>query len=149
MSLMRLNGRCPAALILPAILALGGCGSDPSAPDDVYQRVAVSGTVTLDGTPLAVGMIQLDSMAETKGPTVSGEISQGKFAIARPQGPVAGKYKVRVSGIAPAKIKEDEQPGGTSKPAPDPVPARFNSESKLETDIPPGGSSSLDFPLKK
>ncbi len=142
-------GRRPAALALLTALAVGGCGPDPSAPVDSYKRVSVSGTVTLDGTPLAGGMIQLDPAADTKGPGATGEIVQGKFTIERPMGPVAGKYKVKVSGIPPVKIKEDEQPGGTPKSVPDPVPARYNTKSTLETEIPAGGSSTLDFPLKK
>lgn len=147
MPLTRLNGPC-AALVLLTTLAVGGCGSDPSVPADPYTRVPISGTVTLNGTPLAEGMIQLDPAAETKGPTVSGDISQGKFTIGQPQGPVAGKYKVKVSGIPPAKVNENEQPGGTPKRAPDPVPAKYNTASTLETDIPAGGASNLDFPLK-
>jgi hypothetical protein len=151
MPLTRLNGPFSAALVLLTTLAVGGCGSgsDTSAPDNVYARFPVSGTVTLNGTPLAEGTIQFEPAAETTGPTVTGEIRQGKFTIERPQGPVAGKHKVQISGIPPVKVKENEEPGGTPRSVSDPVPAKYNTETTLETDIPVGGSSTLDFPLKK
>jgi hypothetical protein len=149
MRLIRPNVLRPAALVLLTTLAIGGCGADGSAPVDPYQRVAASGTVTLDGVPLSEGMIQFEPAASTKGPAASGEIHQGKFAIEKSQGPVAGKYKVRISGRPPAKIDVQEQPGGTPKVTPDPVPSKYNTKSTLETDVPADGSSTLDFPLKK
>jgi len=145
----RLNGRCLASLTLLTTLTLGGCGGDPSVPAEPFTRVPVSGTVTLDGTPLAGGMIEFDPPPETKGPITSGEIIEGKFAINKPLGPAAGKYKVKVFGIVPVKVKPNEEPGGTPKPVPDPVPAKYNTETTLETTIPPGGSSTMDFTLKK
>src|SRR4051794_20358255 len=104
MQLIRLNILRPTTLILLTTLAIGGCSADSSAPVDPYPRVAVAGTVTLDGALLPEGMIQLDPAPDTKGPTASGEIHQGKFTIEKPQGPVAGKYKVSISGRPPAKI---------------------------------------------
>ena len=103
----------------------------------------------MDGTPLKTGTIQFDPTSETRGVQVSGEIVDGKFAIDKPQGPVAGKYRVSISGKAPAKIDPTEQPGGSAKTATDPVPAKYNSKSTLEAEIPAGGSSTLDFALKK
>ncbi|AGA25519.1 hypothetical protein [Singulisphaera acidiphila] len=149
MQLIRLNRFRPASLLLLATLPLGGCGTDSSAPADPYTRVAVAGTVTLDGNPLSEGTIQLDPAADTKGPTAAGEIHQGKFAIDKTQGPVAGKYLVRISGRPIVKISEGTQPGGTPKVTPDPVPSQFNTKSKLETDVPADGSSNLEFALKK
>jgi hypothetical protein len=149
MQLIRLDVLRPTTPILLAALAIGGCNADSSAPVDPYPRVAVAGTVTLDDLPLSEGMIQLDPAPDTKGPTASGEIHQGKFAIEKPLGPVSGKYKVRISGRPPAKINEQEQPGGTPKVKPDPVPSKYNSKSKLETDVPAEGSPTLDFKLKK
>jgi hypothetical protein len=141
----------PAAVILLSLsaLAIGGCSTDTSAPVDALPRVAVAGTVTLDGSPLPQGMIQLNPAPGTKSPAVAGEISEGKFSIEKSQGPVAGKYKVSISSRAPAKIKEGEAPGGTPKLKPETVPAKYNTQSTLETEVPAGGSSSLDFPLKK
>jgi hypothetical protein len=140
---------CLTVAILVSALTLGGCAYDPWSPVDPLPRVPVAGTVTLDGTPLAQGMIQLDPAPETKGPAVAAEINGGKFAIEKAQGPVPGKYKVRISGRPPVKLKPGEEPGGTPKPAPETIPARYNTESTLEAEIPAGGSPALDFALKQ
>jgi hypothetical protein len=141
----------PAAVILLSLpaLAIGGCSADTAAPVDTLPRVAVAGTVTVDGSPLPQGMIQLNPAPGTKSPAVAGEISAGKFSIEKSQGPVPGKYKVVISSRPPAKLKEGEAPGGTPKLKPETVPAKYNTQSTLETEVPAGGSSSLEFALKK
>ena len=148
MRLIRSNGRHAAAALLSA-LAIGGCNGDSSAPQDSFKRVAVAGTVTLDGAPLPEGTIQLDPAQGTKGPTASAEISEGKFSIETSQGPVAGRYQVKVSSRSAVKLKPGEEPGGTPKLKPELVPSQYNAKSTLETEVPAGGSQSLDFPLKK
>jgi hypothetical protein len=116
---------------------------------DTLPRVPVAGTVTLGGTPLPEGTIQFEPGPETNGTTVAGEITGGKFAIEKKQGPVPGKYKVRISGRPPARLKPGEAPGGTPRLAPETVPAQYNTESTLQTEVPAAGSSTLDFALKK
>jgi hypothetical protein len=148
MRLIRSNGRYAVAALLSA-LAIGGCNADPSAPEDTFKRVAVAGTVTLNGTPLSEGIIQLDPAQGTKGPTASAEISEGKFSIETSQGPVAGRYQVKVTSHAPVKLQPGEAPGGTPKLKPELIPSQYNTKSTLETEVPAGGSQSLDFPLKK
>src|SRR5262245_39787782 len=123
---------CPIAVILLATLALVGCSYDPWQPVDMLPRVAVAGSVTLDGTPLAQGMIQFDPRPETKGTTVAGEINGGKYSIEKTQGPVPGKHKVSISGRVPARLKPEEPPGGTPKPTPEPIPAKYNTASTLQ-----------------
>ena len=148
MRLIRLNGRHAATVLLSA-LAVAGCSPDPSAPRDPFNRVAVAGTVTLNGTPLPGGMIQFDPAQGTTGPTASAEISEGKFSVDRSQGPVAGHHQVMISSRTAIKLKDGEAPGGASKPKPELVPAQYNTKSTLETDVPASGSQSLDFTLKK
>ena len=141
----------PAAVILLSLsaLAIGGCSADTGTPVDTLPRVAIGGTVTLDGSPLSQGIIQLEPASGTKGPVVAGEIGEGKFTIEKSQGPVPGKYKVVISSRPPVKLKEGEAPGGTPKLKPETVPAKYNTQSTLETEVPAGGSSSLEFALKK
>jgi hypothetical protein len=146
---VRSDGRRPPVAIQVSALTLGGCSGDASNPVDTFPRVPIAGTVTLDGGPLPQGMIQFDPAPGTTGPTAAGEIRGGKFAIEKAQGPVPGKYQVRISGRPPASIKEGEAPGGTPRPKPEPVPAKYNAESSLEVEVPAGGSLALEFALKK
>ena len=135
-------------LVSLSVSGLSGC-TDSTLPQDSYARVAISGTISLDDAPLKTGIIQFDPASGTNGPQASSEIVAGKFSISKAQGPVSGKYKVSISGKTPVKIDLNEQPGGSPKAAPDPVPPKYNSKSTLETEIPAGGSDSLEFALKK
>jgi hypothetical protein len=139
----------PAAVLLISAVVIAGCSAGASSPRDTLPRVAVSGNVTLDGTPLPVGAIQFNPESGTEGPPAAGEIRDGTYSIEKPQGPVPGKYKVTISSRPPAKLNENEAPGGAPKLKPETVPARYNTGSKLETEVPAGGSSTLDFPLVK
>ena len=136
------------ALTSLSVAGLSGC-ADVTVPQDSFPRVAVSGTVSLNGAPLPTGMIQFNPASEIKGPQASGEIVAGKFTISQAQGPVPGKHKVSISGKPAVNVKPNEEPGGTPKAAPEPVPAKYNKQSTLETEIPTGGSSTLEFELKK
>jgi hypothetical protein len=143
------NRRRPAAAFLISAVVIVGCSADARSSRDTLPRVAVSGTVTLDGTPLPEGVIQFNPTSGTEGPPAAGEIREGKYSIERPQGPVPGKYKVTISSRPPVRINESEAPGGAPKLKPETVPARYNTDSKLESDVPAGGASTLDFPLVK
>ncbi len=144
MRLIGSDGRRPAAAVLLSALALGGCSADSG---DALPRVAVSGTVTLDGTPLPEGTIQFDPAKETPGPPVSGEISGGKFSIGKPSGPVADQYEIRISSIAPVKFKEGEQPGPVPRPRPETVPEKYNTKTTLSKGVTADGPNQFDFAL--
>jgi hypothetical protein len=129
------------------LLAMTGC-QDKTTPVDTLPRRAVSGTVTLDGKPLAVGKIQFEPTGSDKGAIAAGDITDGKYSIDRAQGPTPGKYRVIISGIPTVKIKEDEQPGGPPKRQADPVPAKYNTKSTLTKEIADASSNQFDFPLE-
>jgi hypothetical protein len=149
MRTVHIHARRQAPALLISALAIVGCSAQASDPRDKLSRVALSGTVTLDGTPLPEGAIQFNPATGTEGPPAAGEIRDGKFSIEKPQGPVAGKYKVSITSRPPARISENEAPGGSPRLKPETVPARYNTESTLESDVPAGGSSTLEFALVK
>ena len=83
--------RCGFAWLALAFVG-GGCGG----PADPFERVAVEGTVTVDGEPLGRGMIRLTPIAPTAGPKVALPVVDGRFAGDATVGPVAGRHRVVV-----------------------------------------------------
>ncbi len=130
------------------ILALVGCGGGGGTVSDNLPRTAVSGTVTLDGQPLAQGNILFDPAERGPGTTLAtGEIKDGKFSIEQPLGPVPGKYKVLISSVPPVTIAAGEDPGTQPKMDPEKVPAQYNSKTTLTQDVA-AGAPPLTFDLK-
>ena len=72
-------------------IAICGCGA---GIPDTRPRIAVSGTVTLDGQPLENAVIRFVPLPEVKGPTASIAIESGKFGLPAYAGPVAGPHRV-------------------------------------------------------
>ena len=87
-----------SALVLCCFL-LSGCGKDG------LNRASVSGTVTLDGTPVADGHVTFNPEPGTACPTVAGTIKDGSYVIPAKSGPVPGNYTVTVTASAPTGKK--------------------------------------------
>jgi hypothetical protein len=133
-----------------AFLGFAGCGGSPGEPVDAMPRTAVSGTVTLDGAPLAAGTIQFSPVPGEKATTTTavGTITDGKYVIERPLGPAPGNYKVSISSRPPVTIGPGQEPGPPPKMEPEKVPAKFNSQTTLTKEITDGGPNFCDFDLK-
>jgi hypothetical protein len=138
---MHSDRRLAGLLILVGASALAsGCGPRP---------LAIQGTVTLDGQPVAgPGTVAFyPEPATERG--VSGEILNGQYKIPAEQGPYPGKYRVEITW--PKKT-------GKQIPSLDPgmmafeetfeaIPKKFNSNSELKVEI--NSSQTLhDFHLK-
>ncbi|MDA1163673.1 MAG: hypothetical protein O3B13_11280 [Planctomycetota bacterium] len=78
-------------ILIFVALTTAGCGSSDGLP-----RVAVSGSVTLNGKAAPHGVIRFMPAAGTEGPVASTMIANGQYDIPRDQGPVPGNYEVRV-----------------------------------------------------
>jgi hypothetical protein len=76
--------------VLVAVSATGCGGGDGLA------RVAVSGSVTIDGEPVPNGVVRFKPAAGTEGPMANTMITDGQYDIPADQGPVAGNYTVEV-----------------------------------------------------
>jgi len=141
------DSRIALLLVLAAAFPAGGCG------DDARGLRAVSGTVTLKGTPVEVGMIDFIPAAGTSGGgtyTKSGAvIADGKYEIPKEKGLVPGKYKVSIS--APDKhhkLGGDELPGPTSsRTSKNLIPPEYNLRTKLEVDVKKEGPNTIDFAI--
>ena len=127
------------AALLAALLSTG-CGTN-----DPLNRQAVSGTVTLDGTPLEQGVItfQPEAQAVTSG---GAAIAAGKYAIPRDQGLVEGKYKVLIRA---SKSTVSLQGGAPGEPvvAPELIPEEYNSKSDKVVDVTAKGPNTFDFDI--
>lgn len=139
-------GQFLAAVCLSAaaLLPLAGCGGGGATADG---RVPVEGTVTLDGTPIGRGSIELHPQS-TDGLMSGGTISDGKFTIAAAQGPKPGTYQVRIfASEDTASVDTEAAPGDSSATpvAKERVAAKYNTQSELEVEIPAGGTKELKF----
>jgi hypothetical protein len=139
--------RCRTAAAVLA-LAAAGCSTDPSEVDTL-PRVAVSGTITLDGKPLPEGRLQFLPDPSSSGIMAVAEINDGKFSIDRASGPIPGKYRIMVSSRPVYKIKPGESPGGSPpKSAPEMVPSQYNGKSsELVAEVKADGPYAFEFEL--
>ena len=76
--------------VLVAVSA-AGCGGGDGLP-----RVAVSGSVTVEGEPVPNGVVRFKPAEGTEGPMANAMITDGQYDIPADQGPVAGNYTVEV-----------------------------------------------------
>lgn len=127
-------------------LAVSGCG-EAARP----VGVAVSGTVTLDGTPLDQGTIHFKPN-DVKALYATGEIVAGKYSIAGAVGPQSGKYRIEITSPegGPRATSDDPVKAmelASAPPAKERVPERYNAKSELTADVPVAGSNALNFDL--
>lgn len=130
-------GICMAgALLLPA-----GCGGSP--------RVAVEGTVSVNGRPLEEGAITLIPLAGTPGASAGARIVKGRFSMPAAKGPMPGRFRVEITAAGPTgrMVESDEVPPRMVPEFGQILPAKFNSKSELTAELPAGGRAKLDFSL--
>jgi hypothetical protein len=127
--------RAGRTLLGVVLLMLAGC-----APKDGQ----VSGTVTVDGEPLAVGSI-LFVPADGKGQTTGGNIKDGHYSVRVSP----GKMKVSISAAkVVGKKKIYPTPNSPEMPVTvEALPARYNQQTSLTLDVQPG-KVAKDFELQ-
>jgi hypothetical protein len=147
--IVSLKGRSSSALFVCAALGLAvGC----TGSGDDLPREAVSGTVTLDNQPLANGSISF--MPPVAGGTATSggsTITNGKFSFPRETGLVPGSYNVAIyaSQQSAERTKPAQVGGGKrSELAKELIPAKYNSQTELKSEIKKGGGNDLTFTLQ-
>jgi len=134
----------PAAATLVVALLFCGCGGDA----DGFVREAVSGRVTLDGQPLAGGAIRFIPKGGDQGAASWGRVTDGAYAIAASDGPVAGEYSVAITSegsTEPIEGPPGEEPKADDRGAE--IPEIYNARTTLQATVEPGKANSFDFPL--
>ena len=133
---------------LSIVLFLGCSGSKKFAP--------VSGTVTVNGKPLANATVSFMPVAE-QGSIEAGDSSVGKtnekgeYILKSSKGKggaQVGKHKVSVSLLSEQAGDRDERPPRGGWPMADKVPAKYNAKTELTYEVTAGGTDKADFPLK-
>jgi hypothetical protein len=132
-----------------AVVLLATCTACNQSP---FAVVPVSGTVLLDGQPLAGGVINFQPVVTgtsvNGGPGSSARFdSSGRFSLATMRGQpgaVVGKHRVKIYSFN-AETAKGSDGGGT--PPRERVPARYNYRSELMFDVPPGGTDKADFSI--
>lgn len=132
--------RWVAALALAVvIIGASGCRRPPGL--DVQP---VSGTVAVDGEPLAEGWITFRALeGDSRG--FAARVTKGGYRAEA----FAGRVSVAVTASRPVP---GEFVRGSLDAEPEPkteqfIPRRYNEETELEADIPVGGIRGLDFAL--
>jgi hypothetical protein len=141
-------------------LALGIAMTGCAGSGDNLPREPITGNVTMDGQPLPEGVIQFSPTGDaTKGAAVgaNADIKDGQFSIPREQGLIPGNYKIAISHAALTEEKakgktntkvDSKIPSRTTALGPEQIPARYNTQSELKTEIKPGGGRDLKYDLK-
>lgn len=117
-------------------LVAPGCSAKPK---DLPDLGPVSGTITLDGQPLANVTVVFES--ETGRSSFGKTDDAGKYELiytGNYKGAVVGKNKVVINSNL------DAPPGPDWK---DPIPAKYNAKSELTADVT-AGSNTFDFALE-
>ena len=114
-----------------------GCASDDG-------RVAVDGTVTVDGQPLENGTINFQPAPGNQAPSSGSAIRQGNFALATARGLQPGEYLVTVHAFRKSgRTINDPQMGQVEEI----VPVKFQETMPLKASVTAGAENHLEFSL--
>ena len=159
MTFRRVGYRFSGIAVLAAC-GLAGCGGS----SDGLPREPISGSVTFDGQPLKSGSIRFVPVQTKEGTATGGMIADGRFDVARDDGPVPGSYQVMIfaGGESQAAAKPDpSEPAGPglksaipqksarNDPTAGLIPLRYNLKSELKAEVKSGGPNQYTFNLDK
>lgn len=134
-----------------AVAFAAGCGKSEGP-----LRVAVEGTVTVDGQPLKAGRIAFIPIAPAKGPAATGAITDGAFEVEAAKGAVVGNQRVEIDGEADPGFAIDDEAAyakahterrGKVLP-PNPIPPRYNRRSTLTKTVEADKPNKFEFTLE-
>jgi hypothetical protein len=126
-------------------LIITGCGKT-----DLQGRKSVSGTVTLNGIPLADGQISFEPIGTQKLKTRSGgSIKKGYYSLRGEFGLVPGEYSVALSSMEEVSGSRTEgtDPISTKAQYRDIIPPKFGSASEQKITVTESGKQVFDFKM--
>lgn len=124
----------PIGLIVSLCILALGCSAEP-------KRVAVSGTVNLDGKPVTNCVLVLQSDSSELGAGATAVVQEGKFSMSSEIGPIPGTYFVLVQETQPDLEEYEERKKANPKNALNKkfVPDRYRSRSDLQVAVSASG----------
>jgi len=130
----------------PQVLALAaGCGKSGGGTP---RPQAVSGTVTLNKSPLKNGSIVF--VPRSGGALQSLEIKEGSYKLPKEKGLMPGKYKVAVyspDGVTPAGDSTAPPAPGGNFASKERIPPEWNEKSNHEIEVTSDGPNTFDFSI--
>jgi hypothetical protein len=114
------------------------------------RRISLNGDVSLDGNPIQTGTILFDSV-DGQGPTVGGQIEDGKYQVVGDAAYLVGKKTVRISALHKTGrqiASGPPSPPGTMVDEIKPyIPAIYNVKSGLSCEVADQKENRFDFHL--
>jgi hypothetical protein len=126
--------RSMGLLAILAFAAISGCGG-PSGP----RRVAVFGSIELDGKKVDGGVVRFLPGEGNRGPAANVEINRGSYAFTSTDGPWPGLYRVSVAVSRATSGKQLEASNAADQ---------SRSEWLLVLNVPDESSHRRDFSLR-
>ena len=134
-------------VVLSCLLA--GCSGVEGPP-----RAPVSGTVSLDDTPLKEGVVRFVPSEGTEGPKTTVPVADGQFAVDERSGPIVGKHRIEIESTDTGGYAMDDEnaiqelrESGTKRIEVVKVPPRYNSRSTLTEEVTADGPNQYKFDL--
>lgn len=129
---------------MAAILVLSsGCGTRT-------DRLAITGKVTLNGTPLDGGSIRLSSSEGEQRMASGALIVDGRFNIPADKGLRPGTYRVQITSpdLKAAPVMAPSTPSGPGFPVqPERIPPDYNVDSKKTIEVTSDGENDFTFEI--
>ena len=135
-------------ILVATVLSLSGLyGCVPRS-----DRLEVSGTVKLNGTPLDVGSIRLTSVGTEKLVASGAVIENGEFRVPRSKGLPPGTYAVEISApdTKGPPVVHRSAPGEPALPptAVERIPPEYNSQSKHTIEVSADSENHFEFDIQ-
>lgn len=149
MSFLRQSAGSLFPLLVAASVLMAGCGGQPEVP-----RAAVTGTVTVDGTPLPKGKIIFTPAEGNASLIATAQVVEGRFETREAFGPILGMQRVEIistddGGYAPDDeaamerwVAEGRKPIKVVR-----IPPQYQKDGTLKAEVKTDGPNEFEFEL--